>query len=456
MPTEKKGQINPIKIGVDMSFFWYGRSGLSVDSLNVLRLIREIKWSKTYPLLWDAKGKVNLIANPIKNFDSFVEFLGQSPSHNPGKLKVQVATLARILELAFRGPRCFHLNKSQINQLYKKFPRLGAVNNLPWVLIHPSANIFYEVAKYAPSKLIEKIFRPYAAHKLNCDLDVVIYHYPRFLLFKNAVHIVKIHDLIPLKYENEPKPYQTLKHALDKIIAEKWPFVFVTPTEVIKKELLDYSPYFKDKTFVVPNVIQPISTEFYSRQQTLKKIGIEKAKTKYFIQIGTIQPNKNYKLTLTAFDQVLSKVSDIKLVIVGTVRLIDDATLKLLNELKEKKAIIHLQNIPTTLLFSLLKHAEALIFPSEYEGFGLPPIEALAVGTIPIVKDMPVFKETLGKQAIFVKNTRDLINAMIRVLKQPVKVTPHIPRQFTEQAVRQRWSEVILKVINAKQNLQGA
>jgi len=60
-----------------------------------------------------------------------------------------------------------------------------------------------------------------------------------------------------------------------------------------------------------------------------------------------------------------------------------------------------LGEVPLQVLESLMYHASALVFPSIYEGFGLPPLEALACGTPVVVSDIPVHREVLGNSAIY-------------------------------------------------------
>ena len=116
----------------------------------------------------------------------------------------------------------------------------------------------------------------------------------------------------------------------------------------------------------------------------------------YYIYVGNIKPHKGLNVLLEAIEQPPIRRLNRKLVIVGnqkSFKTADTVITKRLAELSKFGKIIFTGYVDKSDLVNLIKGAYCLIQPSEYEGFGLPPLEALQLGTPVIVSDIPVFKE---------------------------------------------------------------
>ncbi len=123
-------------------------------------------------------------------------------------------------------------------------------------------------------------------------------------------------------------------------------------------------------------------------------------KDKYFLYVGNAYPHKNVELLMRA-----AAKASVDVVFVGK----DDYFYKRL-QIKPKTVSDHE-------LANLYSHAEALVFPSLMEGFGLPALEALAHGCPVIVSDIPVFHEVLGDLPKYFDPHDE--NALIKCLKNP-------------------------------------
>ncbi|MDR2509969.1 MAG: glycosyltransferase family 4 protein [Spirochaetaceae bacterium] len=134
-------------------------------------------------------------------------------------------------------------------------------------------------------------------------------------------------------------------------------------------------------------------------RQAAKEGGFVKTKTIVFA--GNIKKHKGLSLLIRAFKSALSRGLDYKLVILGgklNLRTRDEKTLKEIKSSLDSAANIEWkENIPPREFCALLGEAALLVQSSLYEGFGLPPLEAMALGTTALISDIAVFKEVYAE-----------------------------------------------------------
>lgn len=128
----------------------------------------------------------------------------------------------------------------------------------------------------------------------------------------------------------------------------------------------------------------------------LEKPDKEYIKKNYLIFVGNIKKHKGLKVLLEAFTELKKEGYPYKLLIVGeknNFKTKDKEVIKILEDQKLNKDIIFTGYVDNKKLKKMVAEAKALIQPSLYEGFGIPPLEALALGTDVILSDIEVFKE---------------------------------------------------------------
>lgn len=160
---------------------------------------------------------------------------------------------------------------------------------------------------------------------------------------------------------------------------------------------------------------------------TLKQYGLEIRK--YFLFVGTVQPRKNLERLITAF-----KFSDLSnLVIVGQKGWMSDQIYALPKKLNIEEKVKFLGYVPDENMPALYSGAIALIYPSLFEGFGLPVLEAQACGCPVITSNCSSMPEAAGKGAILVDpyNIDDIVEAM-----REVQSSKFIPRLCSGQEVQ--------------------
>lgn len=157
----------------------------------------------------------------------------------------------------------------------------------------------------------------------------------------------------------------------------------------------------------------------------------------YYLFVGTVQPRKNLERLIKAFSLQLSAirqetkksedrrltVGDLKLVIVGSKGWLSDEIYKLPKKLGIEKRVKFLGYVPDENMPALYSGAIALIYPSLFEGFGLPILEAQACGCPVITSNCSSMPEVAGKGVILVDpyNIDDIVKGMNKIKKQETR-----------------------------------
>lgn len=181
----------------------------------------------------------------------------------------------------------------------------------------------------------------------------------------------------------------------------------ITVSEFSKKEIIKYLGVAEDKIAVVPNgVNQEIYHNRYTEtevEQVKKKYNIEGP---YFLFLGTLEPRKNIEGMIKAYAELYhrteaAKRADLpKLVLAGGKGWMYDTIFQKVRELSLEKQVIFTGYIESPEAPVLMKGATAFVFVSFYEGFGMPPLEAMACGTPVISANCTSLPEVIGDAGI--------------------------------------------------------
>lgn len=205
--------------------------------------------------------------------------------------------------------------------------------------------------------------------------------------------------------------------------------VILTVSEFSRQEIHHYLEIPLEKIHVVYNGVDP---EQYHPDYSEGRIQEAKAKYNipgsYILYLGTLEPRKNietliraYQRLLTAglsrFGQNLSAFP--KLVLAGKKGWLYDSIFQLVKEFHLENQVIFTGYVDESDAAPLLCGARMFIFPSLYEGFGIPPLEAMACGTPVIVSDCASLPEVVGDAGLLVPPTdiEKLAESMNRLLK---------------------------------------
>lgn len=149
---------------------------------------------------------------------------------------------------------------------------------------------------------------------------------------------------------------------------------------------------------VPPGIVAPLGITVASPDPTALPAGLDLSDP-YFVALGTIEPRKNLGLLLDVWVRLAAGAPPPRLFIVGARGWADRSLLDRLDS--RPPGVTELTGLSDGAVSALLVGARALLFPSRAEGFGLPPLEAAALGTSVICSDLPVIREILSDYPVY-------------------------------------------------------
>ena len=169
----------------------------------------------------------------------------------------------------------------------------------------------------------------------------------------------------------------------------------------------------------------------------------------YFLYWGTLQPRKNILRLIEAFAKL--KASRLKLVICGKKGWLYEQFFNLVKELGVENRVIFTGFVPTEDLPALIKSSRAFVLPSLYEGFGMPPVEAQAVGAPVVVSRSSSLPEVVGSSGIFIEDPLS-IDSIKEALEKVLSLTKieriQIIKAGKENSKRFDWDTSAQKILS--------
>lgn len=234
-----------------------------------------------------------------------------------------------------------------------------------------------------------------------------IYHIPQngigFSKPNDIKTVITLHDIIPMKMPD------TVSETFLKIFNENIQNILnntdgiITVSNFSKEDISKTFSYPKEKIFVTHLAAEEIYTplnKFHSSQYLKKHYGIDRD---FLLYVGGFSPRKNILGLIEAFNLVKNSYKrDLKLVIIGTKGPSYEIYRKKVDELNLSSSVIFTGFIPINDMPIFYSASKALVYPSFYEGFGLPPIECMACGTPVIASNLTSMPEVCQDAALLV------------------------------------------------------
>lgn len=335
-------------------------------------------------------------------------------------------------------------------QLERHFPPVDSMMNAPGVFNHATVHFM----SYGTSLRVT----------LPKHADIVHWTYPLPLRVPGVRNIYTMHDLVPLRlpYTTGDKKRHYFK--LSRHLAETCDHI-VTVSETSRKDIIDLlgvPPHKVTNTYQSVHIPEPLLAKPPTAVEAELRgiLGLEYKG--YFLFYGAIEPKKNVKRIVEAY---LAADLEQPLVIIGSHSFkAGDELQLLLNEeqrlrpeglgLGRRQRIIPLEYVSFPQLVSLLRGALAVTFPSLYEGFGLPVIEAMLCDTPVITSNQHSTREIAGDGALLVDpySVGDISQAMRAIAANAelrsdlVAKGRKIAQGFSEEAYRKRLGELYVSL----------
>ena len=269
--------------------------------------------------------------------------------------------------------------------------------------------------------------------------------------------VATIMDLIPLLHPEWIKSnLRPLKSWLFKQSILKADHI-ITISQHSRQDLIQHLNIAPERISVTPLGVDPAyfqRVDSKQREMVLKKHQLPQG---FFLFIGTLQPRKNLLRTLQAFKELPANVRrDHPLVIVGRDGWNNGDLLPQLEALEQAGEGRWLRYLPQTDVFALLQSARALVFPSLYEGFGLPLVEAFAAQCPVIASNSSSLREVAADAAWEINpHSVDSIHAAMRAVLTDAALRKRKVHSGLQRARQYTWHECARQTLDVYTKVLG-
>jgi glycosyltransferase involved in cell wall biosynthesis len=308
---------------------------------------------------------------------------------------------------------------------------------------------FRAVLEPSPNySLREQIHVPWLLLRERPDL----YHAPHYVLPAGVScrSVVTIHDCIHLMFPQ----YLPNRLAYAYARAQMWAAArrsdcILTVSYASKRDILQLFNVRPEKIVVVYNAIDAHFSVTPPEEAVARVRERYQLEHKFVLYVGNIKPHKNLVRLIEAFNELRKgDLADLKLLIIGDEISKVPALRRAVHRHKLHKHVRFLGYLADDQLAILYRLASVFVFPSLYEGFGLPPLEAMASGTPVVTSNVSSLPEVVGDAAILVDpyDVDSIVDGLRQVLTDPARADD-MRRKGLERAREFSWERSVAKTL---------
>ena len=402
-------------------------------------------------------GDARSVARILQNLNSNTSFLLKPKTLTKSEIRGNL-NQSRLVGDAIRlnsGPRIFP------SFFYKSFDLIMSFLDLNQIRISPVNENFRNTIKdllqienksrpsiFLTSKSINRIWarvllrKPYRLNTKEFDIFIQ-QHVDPIRVSRNTTHIVRLHDILPItkpEFFNH-QAVEIFSKGLNKLLRNN-EIVWLMDSE---KAATEFKEIFgkNRRVHVIPCAI---NNNILQQKEVFKK-------GKQIVCLGTVEPRKRINIAIEAFDLFTTKTGNPEnwqLVIAGSKGWQADELYEKLNKGKFSSNIRYVENPSQNEVIQLLGNSAISISGSAAEGFGLPPLEALAMGCRVIASDIDQHKETMKNYAIYFNGTSsDLSMKLIEAINdfesnvKPLQGLKFVIDNYGEARISELWSDFL-------------
>lgn len=259
--------------------------------------------------------------------------------------------------------------------------------------------------------------------------------------------VLTVHDLVAFIYPNTHNKKATIIEKLLLRRALRRAAHVCAVSENTRKDILQRFHYEAKQIDVIycgaSDEFKPIPAE--KLKDFISKTNLP---DKFFLAVGTIEPRKNYLNLIRAFKEVSDKYPDYSLIIVGKEGWDYEEIHAAIKSNYLNKKIHLLGYLSNTSLVNLYSLAKAFVFPSFYEGFGIPPLEAMQCGCPVIASHTSSLPEVVGNAALLInpESYSQIAEAMFKIIENP-ELCEQLREKGLKQAKKFSWEDSAKKIL---------
>lgn len=300
----------------------------------------------------------------------------------PGRVGgTEMATVALLREISAHGPDDVELTLYALEAFGEMYP--DVVSAFPSRLVPLTGQLRPLRVAFENSWL---------ARHTQGDVDIVHHMGGVLPLVRGAPGVLTLHDLQPF---DMPENFQPAKRAyLQRLIPRsvRDAVAVIAPTEFVRQGILERFDVEPDRVLIAPWGVDPTRTDV-SVAQVQARYGLPR---RWFVFPSFTWNHKNHPMLLRAFATVAAREHDVMLVLTGGQGPAEQTVVEEIERLGLRGRVRRTGLIPRRDVLAIVRGAVAMVFPSTYEGFGLPVLEGMSLGTPVLASDAAALPEVVG------------------------------------------------------------